>query len=90
MGAFLSKLLGAIVGPVINAVYAIFKQKKLEDKAKTAESMEKAVETVNETLKVEEKVRDEQAKVEAEKNSGKETVEAKDGGLDFGGFNEKK
>jgi hypothetical protein len=83
--AFLSGIIGKIIQALTTAFYGIFKKEQTEAKAKEADALKKANESVGASLKVEKDIRDQQAAVDKPEN--KTTVETKDGGLSFAGFN---
>lgn len=86
ISAVISKVFEAILGPVIKAVWGIFKSEKLERDAEKGRSLEKAAETVGESLEVEKEIRDKQDEVD--KPGNKSDVTADDGaGLNFDDFN---
>ena len=97
MGALLSKIFGAVAGPLVNAFYGIFKREQKEAKAAKADALDKAVGSVNESIEKEKEIRDKQDEVDKPDKKSDVVVKPEDakkpedeGGLNFDSFNEGK
>jgi hypothetical protein len=97
MGALLSKIFGAVAGPIIKAVYGIFRQEREDVSRTNAETVEKTVDSVEESLDVEKTIRDKQDEVDKPENKPDVVVKPDEtddknevGGLNFDDFNEGK
>jgi len=80
-GSLLAKLLKGL----IDGLYGIFSKERRRINAEKAKALQKANESVEESLEVEKTVRDKQDEVDKPEN--KSDVEDKDGGLNFDSFN---
>ena len=97
MGAFFSKVFGALAGPLINAFYGIFKKEQAERKAEKGDALEKVVDSVNDSLEVEKDIRKKQDDVDKPENKPDVVVKPDEtgnkeevGGLNFDEFNKGK